>query len=616
MGLVLLVFLGGALTIVSPCILPVLPFVFARGGRSFATSTLPLLIGMALTFAAVATLTAVAGSWAVNLNSWGRWVALVVMALFGLALISRKLADWVSRPLVAFGNRIVESGEREGRSSVVQSLLLGVAVGFLWSPCAGPILGGLILTGAAINGPNAHTSLLLLTFGLGAAASLAIVMLAGGKVVRALKGSLGAGEWVRRGLGVLVLAAAVAIGMGWDTGVLTQLSLNGTNSIEQALMAKLHPSNATPAQQAGGGMMMSAHNQGSAPGGGMMMSAQGAGAAGGAMMAMAPKGAGASLPAEGQMPPLAGAVAWLNSPPLTAEALRGKVVLIDFWTYSCINCLRELPFVKAWAAKYGPAGLVIIGVHTPEFAFEKIVGNVQKAIKDLGVTYPVAVDSDYKIWGAFNNQYWPALYFIDANGTIRHHHFGEGEYDESERIIKQLLHEAGAKDVGMGLAEVSAQGVQAPASNLYQISPETYVGYARAEHFASPQPVAKDASAQYTVPTGLTADQWALGGSWKVTSEGALLQQPGGKIVYRFNGRDLHLVLGPMKDGHAVHFRVRLDGKDPADSKGADIAADGSGVVTEQRLYQLIRLTQPGAEHTVEIDFQDAGVEAFAFTFG
>jgi cytochrome c biogenesis protein CcdA/thiol-disulfide isomerase/thioredoxin len=600
MGLALLVFLGGALTIVSPCILPVLPFVFARGGRSFATSTLPLLIGMALTFAAVATLTAVAGSWAVNLNSWGRWVALVVMGLFGLALISRRVADWTSRPLVAFGNRIVQTGEREGRSSVVQSLLLGIAVGFLWSPCAGPILGGLILTGAAINGPNAHTSLLLLTFGVGAATSLAIVMLAGGKVVRALKGSLGAGEWVRRGLGVLVLAAAVAIGMGWDTGVLTQLSLNGTNSIEQALMAKLRPS-AAPAQAGGGGMMMSA---------------QGAGPAGGAMMAMAPKGAGAALPTEGQMPPLAGAIAWLNSPPLTSEGLRGKVVLIDFWTYSCINCLRELPYVKAWAAKYGPAGLVIIGVHTPEFAFEKVVGNVQKAIKDLGVTYPVAVDSDYKIWGAFNNQYWPALYFIDAKGIIRHHHFGEGEYDESERIIKQLLHEAGVQDVATGLADVSAQGVQAAASNLYQISPETYVGYARAANFASPQGVSKDQAAKYTVPTSLTADQWALGGAWNVTSEGAVLQQAGGKIVYRFNGRDLHLVLGPMKDGRAVHFKVRLDGVDPGDSKGADITADGSGVVTEQRLYQLIRLVHPGAEHTVEIEFQDAGVEAFAFTFG
>ncbi|HEV2700934.1 MAG TPA: cytochrome c biogenesis protein DipZ [Steroidobacteraceae bacterium] len=612
MGLALLVFLGGALTIVSPCILPVLPFVFARGGRSFASSTLPLLIGMALTFAVVATLAAVAGSWAVNLNSWGRWAALVVMAIFGLALVSRKFADWASRPLVAFGNRIVESGEREGRTSVVQSLLLGVAVGFLWAPCAGPILG-LILTGAALNGANARTSLLLLTFAVGAATSLAIVMLAGGRVVRALKNSLGAGEWVRRGVGVLVLVAVLAIAMGWDTGVLTQLSLNGTNSIEQTLLAKFHPSGTPGTPQAGGAMMMSAHNSGSGASPSMMMSAQGGG---GAMMAMAPKGAGAALPAEGPMPPLAGAIAWLNSPPLTAEGLRGKVVLIDFWTYSCINCLRELPFVKAWAAKYGPAGLVIIGVHTPEFAFEKIVGNVQKAIKDLGVTYPVAVDSNYKIWGAFNNQYWPALYFIDAKGIIRHHHFGEGEYDQSERIIKQLLHEAGATDVSAGLADVSAQGVQAAASNLYQISPETYVGYARAEHFASPQKVSKDQSARYTVPTSLTADQWALGGIWSVTSEGAQLQQAGGKLVYRFNGRDLHLVLGPMKDGRAVHFKVRLDGKEPGESKGADIAADGSGVVTEQRLYQLIRLAHPGDAHTVEIEFQDAGVEAFAFTFG
>jgi cytochrome c biogenesis protein CcdA/thiol-disulfide isomerase/thioredoxin len=603
MILALLAFLGGALTIVSPCILPVLPFVFARGGRSFASSTLPLLLGMALTFAGVATLAAVGGSWAIRVNSWGRWAALVLLTIFGLALLSRRLADWASRPLVAFGNRVVASGEQAASASVVQSLLLGVATGFLWAPCAGPILG-LILTGAALSGPNPRTTLLLLAYAAGAAASLAIVMLAGGRVVRAFKSSLGVGEWVRRGLGVLVLAAVLAIALGWDTGILTQLSLNGTNSIEQALLAKIHPGT-MPSQDAGGAMMMSAHGAGAAgsnPGGAMMM---------------APKGAASGgLPAEGAMPPLDGAIAWLNSPPLTAQGLRGKVVLIDFWTYSCINCLRELPYVKAWAQKYGPAGLVIIGVHTPEFAFERVVGNVQKAIKDLGVTYPVAVDSDYKIWGAFNNQYWPALYFIDGTGTIRHHHFGEGEYDESERIIKQLLKENGAQDVTPALAEVSAQGVQAPASNMYQISPETYVGYGRAEHFSSPQSVAKDHPARYTVPATLSANQWALAGTWTVTSEGAVLQHPHGKIVYRFNGRDLHLVLGPAKDGQAIHFRVRLDGADPGDNKGADIRADGSGVVTEQRLYQLIRLAHPGAEHTVEIDFADPGVEAFAFTFG
>jgi cytochrome c biogenesis protein CcdA/thiol-disulfide isomerase/thioredoxin len=601
MVLALLAFLGGALTIISPCILPVLPFVFARGGRSFATSTLPLLIGMALTFAGVATLAAVGGAWAVRVNSWGRWVALAMLTVFGLALLSRRLADWASRPLVAFGNRVVESGEREGRASVVQSLLLGFATGFLWAPCAGPILG-LILTGAALSGPNPRTTLLLLAYAAGAAASLAIVMFAGGKVVRAFKNSLGAGEWVRRGLGVAVLIAVVAIGLGWDTGILTQLSLNGTNSVEQRLLEKIHPSNVVSSQQAGGAMMMSAHDSGSG--------------AGAAMMMMAPKGGAAGLPAEGPMPPLSGAVAWLNSPPLTAQGLRGKVVLIDFWTYSCINCLRELPYTKAWAQKYGPAGLVVIGVHTPEFAFERVVGNVEKAVKDLGVTYPVAVDSDYKIWSAFNNQYWPALYFVDGTGTIRHHHFGEGEYDDSERIIKQLLHEAGAKDLTPGLADVSAQGVQAAASNMYQVSPETYVGYGRAANFSSPEGVAKDQPAKYTVPAMLSADQWALGGSWTVTSEGALLQQPHGKIVYRFNGRDLHLVLGPSKDGRTARFKVLLDGAAPGDNKGADISADGAGMVIEQRLYQLIRLAHPGAEHTVEVDFQDAGVEAFAFTFG
>ncbi len=510
-----------------------------------------------------------------------------MLTLFGLALLSRRLADWASRPLVAFGNRVLESGEREGRASVVQSLLLGVATGFLWAPCAGPILG-LILTGAALSGPNPRTTLLLVAYAGGAAASLAVVMLAGGRVVKAFKNSLGAGEWVRRGLGVLVLAAVAAIGLGWDTGILTQLSLNGTNSIEQALLEKIHPSTAA-----------------SPPG-----------SAGGAMMMMAPKGAVGGLPAEGPMPPLDGAVTWLNSPALTAPGLGGKVVLIDFWTYSCINCLRELPYVKAWAQKYGPAGLVIIGVHTPEFAFERVVGNVQKAIKDLGVTYPVAVDSDYKIWSAFNNQYWPALYFIDATGTIRHHHFGEGEYDESERIIKQLLKEAGATDVTTGLAEISAEGVQAAPSNMYLISPETYVGYARAAHFVSPQGAIKDQPAKYTVPAALSADQWALAGTWAVSEEGAVLRQPHGRIVYRFNGRDLHLVLGPTKDGQAIHFKVHLDGAAPGANKGTDIGGDGTGVVTDQRLYQLIRLTHPGEEHTVEIEFLDSGVEAFAFTFG
>ncbi len=593
MVLALLAFLGGALTIVSPCILPVLPFVFARGGRSFASSTLPLLIGMALTFAGVATLAAVGGSWAVRVNSWGRWAALVLLTVFGLALLSRRLADWASRPLVAFGNRVLASGEREGRASAVQSLLLGFATGFLWAPCAGPILG-LILTGAALSGPNPRTTLLLLSYAAGAAASLAIVMTAGGRVLRAFKHSLGAGEWVRRGLGVAVLLAVLAIGLGWDTGILTQLSLSGTNSLEQSLLEKIHPPATAAVPDPPGA----------------------AGGAGGAMMMMAPRGAGGGLPAEGPMPALAGAVAWLNSPPLTAQGLRGKVVLIDFWTYSCINCLRELPYIKAWARQYGPAGLVIIGVHTPEFAFERLTDNVEKAIRDLGVSYPVAVDSDYKIWSAFNNQYWPALYFIDATGSIRHHHFGEGEYEESERIIQQLLREAGAKDVIPGLAEVTAQGVQAAASNLYQISPETYVGYARAVHFSSPEAVVRDQPAPYTVPAGLAADQWALGGSWAVSAEAVQLRQAPGRIVYRFNGRDLHLVLGPPKEGLPVHFKVRLDGAEPGSSKGADVAADGTGVVTEQRLYQLIRLAHPGEEHTVEVEFLEPGVEAFAFTFG
>src|SRR5580658_3905762 len=350
MILVLLVFLGGVLTIVSPCILPVLPFVFARSEQKFLTSGLPMLVGMAVTFAGIATLAAVGGAWAVGLNQYGRLAAMVLLAAFAATLLSRRLADWMTRPLVALGNRLMPSGTGgDAKVGVVPSLLLGVATGFLWAPCAGPILG-LVLTGAAISGPNAHTTALLFAYAAGAATSLAIAILAGGRVFRALKRSLGAGEWVRRALGVAVLLAVAAIALGWDSSVLTRLSLAGTNRLEQSLIDALKPG-------------------GAAPGNANSMAMTGAMAAGHAMMTSARPSGG--LPIEGEMPSLNGATAWLNSPALSSEALRGKVVLVDFWTYSCINCLRALPYVKNWYAKYKDHGLVVIGVHAPEFAFEK-----------------------------------------------------------------------------------------------------------------------------------------------------------------------------------------------------------------------------------------------------
>ena len=595
MILLLLVYLGGVLTIVSPCILPVLPFVFARSQQKFSSSGLPMLVGMAVTFALIATLAAVGGAWAVRLNQYGRWLALALMAAFALTLLSRPLAEWATRPLVNLGNRLLPSGSESASGSVLSSLLLGVATGLLWAPCAGPVLG-LVLTGAALSGPNAHTTLLLFAYAAGAATSLAIAILAGGKVFAAMKRSLGAGEWIRRALGVAVLLGVATIAMGWDASVLTRLSLGGTNRLEQSLIDTIKP------QAAAGGRDVS-----------MVISADSAKQ----LAAMTGTEASAELPIEGQLPSLSGATAWLNSAPLTAEQLRGKVVLVDFWTYSCINCLRALPYVKMWYDKYHDHGLVIIGVHAPEFAFEKDLGNVRRAVADLGVRYPVALDNDYAIWQGFNNQYWPAHYFIDGSGRIRSHHFGEGEYANSEQIIRRLLTEAGYRDLpAEGAVPAAAGGVQAAGDEQHVRSPETYVGYARAERFASSGGLMPERSQNYQAPAALKLNQWALSGDWTVGAEKAVLGRASGKIIYQFYARDLHLVLGPGRSGKAVRFRVQIDAADPGESHGADTDANGRGTIQGQRLYQLIRQSGAVGEHRFSIEFLDPGVEAYSFTFG
>ena len=591
MWLLVLAYLGGVLTIVSPCILPVLPFVFARTGQPFMKSGLPLLAGMALTFALVASLAAVGGGWVVQVNQYGRWLALLFVALFGLTLLLPQLAERLTRPLVAAGSRLSEAAGADARPRPGASFLIGVATGLLWAPCAGPILG-LLLTGAALQGASIATTLLLLAYAAGAATSLAVALLLGGKVFAAMKRSIGAGEWLRRGLGAAMLAGVAAIALGLDTGILARISTASTGGIEQALVGRL----AGQSPNVSGAMMTQIPASGSA-------------------MKAADKAPGA-LPIEGNLPPLDGAVQWLNSPPLTAQALKGKVVLVDFWTYSCINCLRSLPYVKAWAEKYRDQGLVVIGVHAPEFAFERDVGNVTKAMKDLGINYPVAIDNDFKVWRAFNNQYWPAHYFADAQGRIRYHHFGEGEYAESERVIQQLLREAGAAKVADGLINASAEGVQlAPDMNEVQ-SPETYVGYQRAEHFVPETSLVPDKVSAYSAPSQLALNDWSLDGQWNVGPERATSGAPASRIVYRFHARDLHLVLGPGADRKPVRFKVLVDGKAPGDAHGTDVAPDGSGNVTEQRLYQLVRQTGGVTDRTFSIEFLDPGVSAYAFTFG
>ena len=326
--------------------------------------------------------------------------------------------------------------------------------------------------------------------------------------------------------------------------------------------------------------------------------------------------AAARLAIEGELPPLESATTWLNSPPLTAAGLRGKVVLVDFWTYTCINWLRSLPYVRAWAEKYKDHGLVVIGVHAPEFAFEKDLDQVRRAAKDLTVGYPIAVDNDHAIWRAFNNRYWPALYFVDAQGRIRHHHFGEGEYERSERMTQQLLAETGNASIPRQVVSVDARGVEAAADWGSLKSSENYLGHERTEKFASPEGARLDTRRVYAVPAQLKLNHWALSGDWTVEKHAAVLNRANGRIAYRFQARDLHLVLRPVAREHSVRFRVLIDGQRPGAAHGLDVDDQGTGTVTQPRLYQLIRQPKPIAARQFEIEFLDAGVEAFAFTFG
>jgi thiol-disulfide isomerase/thioredoxin len=389
------------------------------------------------------------------------------------------------------------------------------------------------------------------------------------------------------------LAGVAAAAFGLDSGVLTRLSLAGPSNLEQRLIALAGPKAANQNAPVPNAPAMTGTNP---------------------SMMMAAGGNADGVPSA--LPDLSGATAWINSPPLTAESLRGKVVVVDFWTYSCINCLRSLPYVEAWYGKYKDSGLVVIGVHTPEFPFEKDEANVRKAVRDLGVTYPVAMDNDYRIWRGFNNKYWPAHYFIDATGRVRFHHFGEGNYDESEGWIRSLLEERNHQPPPTATVQMAANGAEAAADLAAVESPETYIGYIRAAHFASPGGLNEDAPQLYRVPAQLALNDWALSGRWKDEGQIATLLAPSGAIVYRFHARDLHLVLGPAKSGRPVRFRITLDGKPPGTDHGVDIDADGNGTVTGSRLYQLIRQQGPVRDRTFQIEFLGPGVEAFAFTFG
>jgi thiol-disulfide isomerase/thioredoxin len=307
---------------------------------------------------------------------------------------------------------------------------------------------------------------------------------------------------------------------------------------------------------------------------------------------------------------------WLNSPALTAQSLRGKVVLIDFWTYTCINWRRTLPYVRAWAEKYRDQGLVVIGVHAPEFAFERNVSNVRWAVKDMRIDYPVAVDNDFAIWRALDNHYWPALFFIDAQGRVRHHHFGEGGFEQSEMIIQALLAESGNRGMRSEPVSVDPHGLEVAADWSSLKSPENYVGYERTENFASTGGAMMDKPRLYAFPARLPLNDWALSGDWTMKNQATVLNKPNGAIAYRFHARDLHLVMGPAMPATPVRFRVLIDGQPPGVAHGTDVDELGYGEATEQRLYQLVRQPKPITDRQFEIEFLGSGVEVFAFTFG
>jgi thiol-disulfide isomerase/thioredoxin len=330
----------------------------------------------------------------------------------------------------------------------------------------------------------------------------------------------------------------------------------------------------------------------------------------------APVHAQGGLPIEREMPSLTGATGWINSAPLTPAELRGKVVLVQFWTYTCINWLRTHPYVRAWSAKYRDQGLVVLGVHTPEFPFEADIANVRRAVQDMRIHYPVAVDSDYGIWRAFRNQYWPAFYFVDAQGRIRHHQFGEGQYEQSEKVLQALLAEAGAGGIGPELAAVQGHGAEAAPDWGNLRSPESYVSYERAENFASPGGAVLGKSRAYAAPARLSLNHWALAGDWTMEKGLAASNKADARIAYRFHARDVHLVMGSASATRPVRFRVTIDGKAPGADHGTDIDAEGLGSASEPRLYQLVRQSGAIADRTVEIAFLDPGARAYCFTFG
>jgi cytochrome c biogenesis protein CcdA/thiol-disulfide isomerase/thioredoxin len=573
-GLELLSVAAGFLTVLSPCILPILPALLGASVASpLRHRPFWIVLGLALSFTLFGTMFALFGSFLGLSNELLRRIALLILFFLGLSLIWPRLWERLGSRLGDLGQRLAGPSAGTGRTG---ALLVGASLGLVWAPCAGPVLG-IVITLAAVQKSLGQTLLLMGGYALGAAAPMLLIGYGGQKAFGSFRRLRAWGPAAHRALGVLTIASVVAFSLNLETLLLARLPdrLFAASQLEKRLSAQ--ETRRTP------------------PGAQVTT------------LALAQRET--DLPVVGAMPEFVGVTAWLNSPPLSVERLRGKVVLIDFWTYSCINCIRTLPYVTSWYEKYKDRGFVVVGVHTPEFAFEKDEGNVRRAMQRFGVHYPVALDNDYGTWNAYDNHYWPAHYLVDAQGRIREVHFGEGHYEETERAIQNLLAEANRLQAPMPI-----EGRKADVDFSRIRSPETYIGYARAENFAARERLRADAAAQYSAPAALRLNQWTLTGRWRVESEAARLEGANGAIQFRFQAPALNLVMS----GRGARGHVWLDGRPiTAENRGSDVAADGSVTIEESRLYNLVRLP-PGDDgpHLFVLTFERPGATLYAFTFG
>lgn len=569
--LMLLALLAGGLTVLSPCILPILPpLLSASVSTKLKHRPFWIILGLVLSFTFFGVIFTVFGGFLGLSHQTLRNAALAVLLLLSLTLMWPALWE-------GFGNRISRLATKIPGTNVLPenqgrlgAILIGMSLGLVWAPCAGPILG-IILTLAAVQSSLAHSFALMGSYSLGAGAPMLLIGYGGQNIAKRLRSVTHWGELSHKILGALTFVTVIALYFNVDTLVLSYLPRGFffAEKLEKRLGAE------APEDAAMNGALSG------------------------------------KLSLLGDMPEFRGISAWLNSGPLVAKNLRGKVVLIDFWTYSCINCIRTLPALTAWNEKYKDQGLAIVGVHTPEFQFESEIGNVKRALARHGITYPVALDNDYGTWNAYSNRYWPAKYLIDAEGRIRKTHFGEGDEEEFESAIQDLLKEARL------LKQAPKIVPRATGVDFNRIhSPETYVGYARQENFNSPEAVEPNGMEKYTVPSSLRLNQWALEGTWEIMIESARLASASGKIQHRFHAPQLNLVMKGTDGG--VKAVVFLDGKPiPENKRGSDVGADGEVIIRDAKLYNLVNLPDGDAEdHVFELRFEMTGAELYAFTFG